>query len=276
MSPTTASRASVAEALQGASGALAAAGIDTARLDAELLLCQATGWRRTRLATKPEAELPEGAGREFAALVRRRVRREPVAYITGRCSFRHLDLAADRRALVPRPETELLVEVALELEPSRVLDVGTGCGAIALAIADELPGCEVIGTDTSTEALSLARENAGRLKLAGRVGFHAGMLPPEEEFDLLVANLPYVRDGDWDGLAPEIRDYEPRSALVGGSDGLDAIRSLLDSGPDTEAIALEVGEGQAAAVAALVADAGFATVGTRRDLAGIERVVIGR
>lgn len=267
--------APVSEALAGAVGALKAAGVEAPRLDAELLLCEATGWDRARLATDPRAELPPGAGREFAASVRRRLRREPLAYITGRRGFRHLELRVDRRALVPRPETELLVEVALELQPRRVLDVGTGCGAVALAIADELAGCEVVATDTSEQALSLARENSARLGLEGLVAMRAGTLPEGEGFDLLVANLPYVSDADWERLAPEIREHEPRSALLGGRDGLDAIRSLLDARPDTEAIALEVGEGQAAAVRGLVAAAGFATVESRRDLAGIERVVIG-
>lgn len=267
--------AAVSEALAGAVGALAAAGVETPRLDAELLLCEATGWDRARLATDPGAELPPGAGREFAAHIRRRLRREPLAYITGHRGFRHLELGVDDRALVPRPETELLVEIALELKPSRVLDVGTGCGAVALAIAHEMAGCEVVATDTSAQALSLARENAAHLGLEGRVSLQAGTLPEGEGFDLVVANLPYVSDADWEGLAPEIRGHEPRSALLGGRDGLDAIRSLLDARPDTEAIALEVGEGQAAAVRGLVAAAGFATVESRRDLAGIERVVIG-
>lgn len=274
MSAATAT-APVSEALAGAVGALQAAGVDAPRLDAELLLCEATGWDRARLATDPGAELPPGAGREFAASIRRRLRREPLAYITGRRGFRHLELRVDSRALVPRPETELLVEVALELEPERVLDVGTGCGAVALAIAGELADCEVTATDTSQRALSLARENAARLGLGGRVRLQAGTLPEGEGFDLVVANLPYVCDADWQGLAPEIREHEPRSALLGGRDGLDAIRSLLDARPDTEAIALEIGEGQAVAVRGLMAAAGFATVESRRDLAGIERVVIG-
>jgi release factor glutamine methyltransferase len=267
--------APVAEALAGASEALAAAGVDTPRLDAELLLCEATGWDRARLASEPEAPLPTGAGREFAALVRRRLRREPLAYITGRRGFRHLELAVDRRALIPRPETELLVDFAAEHVPSSVLDVGTGSGAIALAVADELPGCEVTATDTSPPALELARENAARLRLGGRVTFIAGTVPQGRRFDLLLANLPYVRDGDWPSLEPEIREFEPRSALTAGADGLDAIRSLLASCPDAAAIALEVGEGQADPVRELLVGAGYRKTERRRDLAGIERVVIG-
>jgi release factor glutamine methyltransferase len=265
--------APVSEALAGATDALAAAGVDSPRLDAELLLCEASGWERARLAADPDAELPPGAGREFAAMVRRRLLREPLAYITGRKGFRHLELAVDRRALIPRPETELLVEVALERAPRTVLDAGTGSGAIALAVAQELPGCAVTATDTSAEALDLARENAQRLGL--EVAFAEGTVPEGSSFDLLLANLPYVPDGDWDGLQPEIRKFEPRSALTAGADGLDAIRSLLALGPRADAIALEVGEGQAPAAGDLLAEAGWSEVEVRRDLAGIDRVVIG-
>jgi release factor glutamine methyltransferase len=155
-----------------------------------------------------------------------------------------------------------------------VLDVGTGSGPVALALADELPECAVTATDTSPDALALARENASRLGLAERVRFEAGTLP-EGAFDLVVANLPYVREDEWVGLAPEIREYEPRDALVAGEDGLDAIRSLLGAIAEHEvgAVALEVGAGQARTVAGLAEAAGFGTVAIRSDLAGIERVV---
>lgn len=264
------------EALQGAADAFAAAGVDAPRLDAELLLCEATGWDRARLATEPDAALPSPAGREFAAMVRRRLRREPLAYITGRKGFRRLELTVDRRALIPRPETELLVEAALELKPATVLDVGTGSGAVALAVADELPGAEVVATDTSPAALQLARENAALLGLRDRVRFEPGTLPGGG-FDLLLANLPYVATGEWEALAPEIRDFEPREALLAGADGLDSIRSLvasLDPGA-IRAVALEVGAEQAAAVEGLLRDTGYRRTDKRRDLTGIERVVIG-
>jgi release factor glutamine methyltransferase len=157
-----------------------------------------------------------------------------------------------------------------------VLDVGTGSGAVALAIATELDGCAVTATDTSPGALALARENAEALGLADRVRLAHGSVPPGERYDLVVANLPYVAEGEWRELAPEIREWEPRDALLAGADGLDAIRSLLAARPDCAALALEVGAGQAPTVAGMVAAAGWPRTEVRRDLAGIERVVVGR
>jgi release factor glutamine methyltransferase len=273
---------SVGDALGAAADALAAAGVDTPRLDAELLLTAATGIDRARLWADPEAGVDATAARRFGAMVRRRVNREPVAYILGRRGFRRIEVAVDRRVLIPRPETELLVEVALELRPRKVLDVGTGSGAVALALADELPATDVVATDTSAEALAIARANAERLGLAERVRLEAGTIPSVERFDLLVANLPYVAAGDWGDLAPEITRHEPRESLVAGPTGLEAIDSLLDrvraaGGPAMfDALALEVGAGQAPAVAELARRAGYGWVQARRDLAGIERVIIAR
>jgi release factor glutamine methyltransferase len=273
--------------------ALAAAGVESPRLDAELLLAEATGWDRAQLAASPEADVPAPAGRRFGEMVRRRLRREPVAYILGRKGFRHIELTVDRRVLVPRPETELLVELALELAPDRVLDIGTGSGAIALAIAAELPGCEVTATDSSPAALEVAQENAQRLGLKERVRFLEATVTGGEAFDLVLANLPYVAEADWPTLQPEVTQWEPREALLAGADGLDAYRALLapECGPGLNRIAaqirtapeigtasdvaLEVGEGQAPAVAEMLAEAGFRDVKTRRDLAGIERIVWG-
>jgi release factor glutamine methyltransferase len=287
---TAVATASVRDALGGAVDALAAAGVEDPRLDAEVLLAEATGMDRAALVAEPGAPVPPAAARQFAGMVRRRLRREPVAYILGRKGFRHLELAVDRRVLVPRPETELLVEPALERQPARVLDVGTGSGAIALAIADELPGCEMTATDISAGALEVARANAERLGLADRVRFLPGTWPGEggggtdSGFDLIVANLPYIAESDWPSLPPEVREWEPREALLAGPDGLDAIRALLaDRGSPlsriarqrTAALALEVGEGQAAAVGELLREAAFGSIEVRRDLAGIERVVIG-
>jgi release factor glutamine methyltransferase len=278
--------ASVREALDAAVDALAAVGVDEPRLDAELLLGEATGRERAALIAESGMEVPASAGRAFGEMVRRRLRREPVAYILGRKGFRRLELAVDPRVLVPRPETELLVELALELRPVRVLDVGTGSGAIALAVADELPGAEVTATDTSSAALEVARGNAGRLGLYERVRFVEGTLPDEGDgYDLILANLPYVAERDWPSLQPEVTKYEPREALLAGPDGLDAYRSLIpECAPLLSryaeqmrgALAVEVGDGQAPAVAELMCEAGLGGVETRRDLAGIERVVIGR
>ena len=281
--------ATVREALDASVDGLTAIGVEDARLDAELLLGEATGYERARLTAEPQAELPAGSARTFGEMVRRRLRREPVAYILGTKGFRHIELAVDRRVLIPRPETELLVELAVERQPRRVLDVGTGSGAIALAVADEVAECEVVATDTSPGALEVARANAARLGLAERVTFVEGTLP-DGEFDLVLANLPYIPEADWPGLQPEVRDWEPREALLAGPDGLDAYRTLFAPphpaecgcplcpiGPQrTTTVAVEVGEGQSVAVAELVRGAGWGEVETRRDLAGIERVVVGR
>jgi release factor glutamine methyltransferase len=269
---------SVRDALGGAFDALAAAGVDSPRLDAELLLTEATGWDRARLAAQPEAGVPAAAARRFGEMVRRRLRREPIAYILGRKGFRSINLMVDWRVLIPRPETELLVELAVELQPQRVLDIGTGSGAVALAIADELRGCEVIATDTSAAALQVARGNAQRLGLGDRVQFVEAMLPAEPgEVDLVVANLPYVAESGWGGLEPEITEWEPREALLAGPDGLDVLRVAIPvAASAAPAVALEVGAGQAAQVSELLFAAGFAAVETRADLAGIPRVVWGR
>jgi release factor glutamine methyltransferase len=268
---------SIRDALGGAVDALDAAGVETPRLDAELLLVEAAGWERARLAVEPEAGVPADAGRRFGEMVRRRLRREPVAYILGRKGFRHIELAVDRRVLIPRPETELLVELALELQPGRVLDVGTGSGAIALAVADEIPACEVAATDTSAAALEVARANAERLGLSDRVEFVEGtLLPGAGQFDLVVANLPYVAERDWAGLEPEVTEWEPREALLAGPDGLDAIRAVIPLATAALALALEVGDGQTEAVADLMHEAGFGAIETRPDLAGIPRVVRGQ
>lgn len=211
-------------------------------------------------------------------MVRRRLRREPVAYILGRRGFRYLELAVDPRVLIPRPESELLVELALELRPRSVLDVGTGSGALALAIAVELPGTQVTATDTSAAALAVAAANAERLGLAGRVGLFEGTLPPGgEEFDLVVANLPYVSEREWGDLQPEVTEWEPREALLAGPDGLDALRAVVPAlATVTGTLALEVGEGQVTAVGEMLRAAGCPAVESRPDLAGIERLVIGR
>jgi release factor glutamine methyltransferase len=261
--------ATAGEALAAATDALRAAGCESPRLDAELLLADALGVERAALLADPGLPVPPVGARTMMERVRRRVRREPVAYILGRKAFRHLELAVDHRALIPRPATELLVEAALEPpRGARVHDVGTGCGAVALAIKYERADLRVSGSDASAAAVELARENAMRLGLDVELIVAEG-LPPGDD-DLAVANLPYVREDEWSGLAPEITRYEPREALVAGSDGLDAIRALVRSAPAGLRLALEHAPAQAAAVRDLLDAAS-----TLRDLAGRERVTIG-
>jgi release factor glutamine methyltransferase len=268
---------SVRDALDSAVIALTAAGCDTPRLDAELLLAAAMGVDRAALVADPGRPVEPDAARRFMEYAARRREREPVAYILGSKGFRSLELAVDPRVLIPRPETEHLVEAALDLqEGARVCDVGTGSGAIALALKRERPDLEVVGTDASEEALEVARANARRLDLD--VAFHHGDLLAGVGgcLDAIVSNPPYVEDGA--ELPPDIVRFEPALALRAGPDGLDVIRKLLPAAGATEArtVALEIGAGQARPVAALMREAGFPEVAVSRDLAGIERVLVGR
>ncbi len=267
----------VRDALDSAVIAIGAAGSDTPRLDAELLLADALGVDRTALFLDPGREVSGPAVQAFQDAVRRRsAGREPVAYILGRRGFRQIELCVDERVLVPRPETELLVEVGLELTTgARVADVGTGSGAVALALKQERPDLELTGTDVSAGALAVARANAQRLKLD--VAFrHGDLLAGIGEVDAILSNPPYVAASARATLAPEITRHEPPGALFAGDDGLDVIRRLVPAGAAAALLAIEVGEGQAPAVGELMADAGFAEVQALRDLAGIERVVVGR
>jgi release factor glutamine methyltransferase len=270
----------VSDALDGAITAIAAAGCESPRLDAELLLADVLGVSRERLMIDRELTVEGPAVRAYQDAVRRRsIEREPVAYILGRRGFRRIELAVDPRALVPRPETELLVEVGLGLPlGTRVLDLCTGSGAVALALKQERPDLTVAGSDLSEEALELARENGRRLGLEV-AWLHSDLLSEvPDDFDALLANPPYVAEADRRTLAPEIIRHEPPGALFAGLDGLDVIRRLIDQAAERarlRLVALEVGAGQAGEVAELLRVAGFPEVALERDLAGIERVVRG-
>lgn len=260
----------VRDALEGAMDSLEAAGCMSPRLDAELLIADALGVGRERLFLDPDMAVPPPAARVIGEHVRRRNEREPVAYILGRKGFRNIELKVDRRVLVPRPESELLVEAALDLpEGARVHDVGTGSGAIALALLDERPDLRVTASEVSPEAAEVARENAERLGLPLEVEVADGL--PPGEYDLVIANLPYVRDDRWERLMPEINRYEPRVALTGGEDGLDFIRELLEAVPSGTRVALEHADDQADAVRALLEDAE-----SYPDLADWDRITVGR
>lgn len=268
---------SVATALRDATSVLAAAGSDTPRLDAELLLASVLGVGRERMILDVRAHLDHDSASRFEALVARREAREPVAYILGRKDFRRITLSVDRRVLIPRPETELLVEVGLTAPSgASVVDVGTGSGAVALALKDERPDLTVRGADVSPDAVAVARGNARRLGLDVQF-FCADLLDGVPgRFDAVLANLPYVAAGA--DLPPEIASYEPPDALFAGPDGLDVIGPLVATVPaGVSLLALEVGFDQAPAVTALLAErTDFASVETRRDLAGHERVVVAR
>jgi release factor glutamine methyltransferase len=267
---------SVSAAVAHGRDLLAAAGCDTPLLDAQLLLAEALGVGRERLVIDRDELLADDVRERYEALLERRVAREPVAYILGRKEFRRITLDVDRRVLIPRPESELLVEVGLELPSgARVADVGTGSGAIALALADERPDLALIGFDVDPDAVEVARGNAARLGLP--VQFAVANLLGEGRFDAVLANLPYVARGV--ELAPEIARYEPAGALFAGGDGLDVVRRLVAvvavRRPRPGLVSLEIGPEQADAVSLLLRGAGFGSVSVRHDLAGRERVVVG-
>jgi release factor glutamine methyltransferase len=259
----------VAQALSSAEEQLAAAGVDTPSVDAEWLVAHALGISRSELALQRDREVPA----HFDELLARRRQREPLAYVLGEWGFRRLTLKTDARALVPRPETEIVVERALALiadvERPRVLDIGVGAGAIALAIADEHPGARVTGVDTSTYALELARENASRLALQIELRL-GGAEVAEEGWDLVVSNPPYIPEDKLSSLQPEV-EWEPLVALVDT-----ALHEEIARRAQTRGLVFEVGEGQAGDVASTLERLGYSDVTITRDLAGIDRVVEGR
>jgi release factor glutamine methyltransferase len=254
------------EALAEAERRLAAAGVDTPRVDAELLVAHVLGTTRSGVYGRLDASL-DGA---LEPLLERREQREPLAYVLGEWGFRRLILKTDPRALVPRPETEIVVERALarlaDLDTPSVLDIGVGSGAIALALKDERPDADVVGVDVAAAALDLSRENAARLGLEVELR-EGGVDDAAAGWDLVVSNPPYVES--LDGLQPELR-HEPPAALVG-----DGFHERIARVAQTRFLVLEVGDGQAHAVAGVLREAGYHDVAITRDLAGIERVVDG-
>ena len=270
------------EALDVAAGKLAEAGCFSPRVDAEWLLAEALRVSRSELQADGTRDLsPEVTG-AFRRAIARRAAREPLAYILGAWGFRRLELRVDSRVLVPRPETEVLVERSLALlagiDRPRVLDIGVGSGAVALAIADEHPGAHVVATDRSAGALAVAEENRARVGLDGRVELVEGELFAGVAglFDLVVSNPPYVDPAELDTLDPEVRDYEPREALAATG----VTEAIVAGAPEVlaagGALALEVADGKAAEIAAALDKSGYLEVTVTPDLAGRERIVDGR
>jgi release factor glutamine methyltransferase len=258
------------EAVAAVESQLAAAGVPEPRVDAEWLVAHVLGANRSGVYAIDGAVDEEA----LRVLVERRSRREPLAYVLGEWGFRRLVLKTDRRALIPRPETEILVERCLALlderAAPRVLDVGVGSGAIALALADEAPRAHVTGVDTSPDALALARENAERLGISVELGL-GGLADAAAGWDLVVSNPPYVAPEDFELLEPEVRDWEPREALVG-----EGLHEELARVARTDWLVLEVGDGQAPDVAGTLERLGYAEIAITPDLAGRERVVEAR
>ena len=276
----------IAEAVTEVARRLAEAGVENPRLEAEILVRTAAAISHERLHAHPELPLSAEAREALAALTARRATREPLPYILGEAEFYSLVFRVTPAAIVPRPETEILVEEAVrrarEIDARLLIDMGTGSGAIAVVLARELPEARVVAVDVSVEALRLTRGNAARHGVADRV------LPVcsdllcalNGEADAIIANLPYVESGVLSALQPEVRDFEPRGALDGGYDGLDVVRRFtaqLSSHLSRRGFAaLEVGAGQAGEVAKLLTAGGLGRTEVVRDYAGIERVVIGR
>jgi release factor glutamine methyltransferase len=285
MKPTVPEQTSVRDLLTLAGRRLHAAGVRPARPEGEFLMAHALGWDRARLVAFGSTVPPAAAAAQFLALVDGRCRRVPAAYLAGEREFMGLAITVTPAVLIPRPETEILVETvrADRSRPFRLLDIGTGSGCIPVALL-KTPGgaAQAVALDIAPAALAVARGNAERHGVVGRVEFRASdlfsALDPAERFDVITANLPYVTTGDWAGLDPEVRDHEPRAALDGGADGLDLIRRCVAAAgrflSPGGALYLEVGAGQAAAVTGLIrAAGGYGPVRVVRDYAGIDRVV---
>ena len=267
---------------------LAAKGVDSPRLAAELLLAEALGTERLGLYLRFDQPLRTGELAGYKEMLKRARNREPVARILGRREFWGLELRIGPEVLCPRPETELLVELALEAlrekESSRVLDICTGSGAVALALASELPGAEVAATDISAPALDIARENSLALGLDSRISWlHGDLFAPVAAaggfFDVITANPPYVTQGEWEALSPEVKDFDPALALLGGEDGLDLIRPILAGAPAHlragSTLLIEIGYKQGRAALDIARKTGaYEKVHLAKDLAGVERTLV--
>jgi len=266
---------------------LTAAGVDQPAIDSRLLLEAAAGVTRTEIVTDPYREVTDEQLAALDGFLDRRSRREPISHILGRKAFWKIMVGVTPAVLTPRADTEVIVDLALksfgEAQAFTILDLGTGSGAILLAILSERPRAKGVGIDVSDEALAVARENAANLDLDGRLAllrgdWTAGLA--DASFDLVVSNPPYIRSGEIDDLEPEVRDHEPRLALDGGPDGLDAYRGLapeiLRVLKPGGLLAVEIGHDQSSDVEAMFREAGAADVRTVKDLADRDRVVTGR
>jgi len=262
-------------------------GVESPRLNAELLIGHALGLKRMQLYIQFERPLTEAELDKIRPLVRRRGQREPLQYIIGTTDFSGLVLKTDRRALIPRPETERLIEIVIEritVSPTRILDLGTGTGAIALALAQKFPEAQITAVDRDAGALALASENAQASGLHERVTLIESnwfsAVPSESRFELIVANPPYLTTAEVTEAATEVRDYEPHSALASGIDGLDDLRQILRGAPafltENGLLAMETGIAQHATLRALATERGFDTIESLPDLTGRDRFILAR
>lgn len=268
--------------LTAAKGLLVAAGIEPAEAarDVLFLAMHALGWDRATLHARDLEPTPDTFAAAYDAAIERRTRREPIAYITGRQEFWSRDFSVSPAVLIPRPETELIIEEALSLAFATVADIGTGSGCLAVTLAAECPRAQVVATDISAPALEVARANARRHGVADRIAFREtpyldGITGP---FDLIVSNPPYVTDAEYADLAPEVHDFEPRSALTAGPDGLDDVRQVLGCAATRlrpgGLLLMEIGFGQAEAVSVLVNASSLALLRISNDLQAIPRIVV--
>ncbi len=262
-------------------------GIPNPRLDAELLLAHALKCQRIDLYTGHEKIVPQKHLDPFRAFVERRAKREPLQYIVGETEFWGLKIKVTPEVLIPRPETEMLVEEGLKFSDARsILDIGTGSGCIAIAVAKSLPGAKIVATDVSKEAIALARENAKFHKVSERIDFILSDIAPwrvfeaeGQRFDLIVSNPPYISTGEFPNLQPEVRDFEPRKALDGGPKGLDVILKILEEAPPflkpTSYLLLEIGEGQAVKIPDLLPkNTSLKLRNVRKDYSGHDRIAV--